>query len=144
MIKKLSHETSSAAQTTALGKRLAPQLKGQNLLLFGDLGLGKTTFVRGLATGFGITAAVKSPTFILERTFTLPDNQQFVHLDFYRLNNIELEMTLHLQELFADQESTVAIEWAERLDPRTLPHERTEITFQELGPDQRRVELCWF
>lgn len=97
----------------ALATRLAP---GAVVLLFGELGAGKTAFVRGLAAGLGIAAdEVSSPTFTLVQEYRggrLP----LFHADLYRLGSADVD-DLGLDELGAD-EGVVAIEWAERL-PRT-------------------------
>jgi tRNA threonylcarbamoyladenosine biosynthesis protein TsaE len=135
-MQKSSFKTCSAKQTTKLGTKLAPQLRGQNLFLFGELGLGKTTFIRGLAQGLGISAKIKSPTFVLEIEYP-----QLIHFDFYRLAKISVEQLARLKEVWQDSTITVAIEWSERIASKFLPEKRVEVRFFELENETRRIDI---
>src|SRR5213593_3250525 len=109
--------TSSEAETAAIGRDLAPQLSaGSVVLLFGDLGAGKTAFVRGLAEGLGIKSEeVSSPTFTIMQEYRggrLP----LYHVDLYRLDDPREIDDLGLDEIA--EEGVLAIEWAEKLDAR--------------------------
>jgi tRNA threonylcarbamoyladenosine biosynthesis protein TsaE len=115
----LTAVTHSEAETSAVASEFARSLTaGAVLLLTGDLGAGKTAFVRGLAEGLGIDpAAVSSPTFTLIQEYRggrLPLH----HVDLYRLQSIEVD-DLGLDELTLEGGVT-AIEWPDRL-PRALP-----------------------
>ena len=125
--------THSAEETEAVGEELAPLLApGDLLLLAGELGAGKTTFVRGLARGLGVTAPVQSPTFQLVRVY--PGRVQLAHVDLYRLESGTELADLGLDELL--DEGVVAVEWGDRL---RLDYPRTRrIEFQ--APD-RTVRL---
>jgi tRNA threonylcarbamoyladenosine biosynthesis protein TsaE len=106
--------TSSEFETAAAGRDLALSLSaGSTVLLFGDLGAGKTAFVRGLAEGLGILAErVSSPTFTLVQEYRggrLP----LFHADLYRVNGAREVEELGLEEIAA--EGVLAIEWAEKL-----------------------------
>jgi tRNA threonylcarbamoyladenosine biosynthesis protein TsaE len=106
--------TESEEETRELARRLAAELSaGATLLLSGDLGTGKTVFVRGVAEGLGIDPdEVTSPTFTLVHEYRggrLP----LVHVDLYRLDRAELD-EIGLDPDLANQ-GVVAIEWAERL-----------------------------
>ena len=110
--------THSEAETSAAGRELARTLSsGSVVLLFGDLGAGKTAFARGLAAGLGIDPGeVSSPTFTLVQEYRggrLP----LYHVDLYRLKSIEVD-DLGLEELTIEGGVT-AIEWPDRL-PRPL------------------------
>jgi tRNA threonylcarbamoyladenosine biosynthesis protein TsaE len=102
----------SPAETETLGERLGERLKpGDVVLLTGELGAGKTTFVRGVARGAGSAAPVASPTFQLVRIYS--GRVQVAHVDLYRIETpVELK-DLGLDEL-ADQ-GAVLIEWGDRL-----------------------------
>ncbi|MCK4518445.1 tRNA (adenosine(37)-N6)-threonylcarbamoyltransferase complex ATPase subunit type 1 TsaE, partial [Candidatus Babeliales bacterium] len=65
-MKKSIHKTTSSTQTEAFGEKIAKRLKGKKVFLFGDLGVGKTTFLCGLARGLGVFSKIKSPTFVGE------------------------------------------------------------------------------
>jgi tRNA threonylcarbamoyladenosine biosynthesis protein TsaE len=104
--------TNTPAETEAAGLELGQVLKvGDIVLLTGELGAGKTTFVRGMARGTGSHALVASPTFQLVRVY--PGRIQLGHVDLYRIENpIELA-DLGLEEL-ADS-GAVVVEWADRI-----------------------------
>jgi tRNA threonylcarbamoyladenosine biosynthesis protein TsaE len=111
------HTTQSEAETGAVARGLAATLSaGQVVLLDGDLGAGKTVFVRGLAEGLGISAdAVSSPTFTLIQEYRggrLP----LFHVDLYRLDDPREIEDLGLDEIGRD--GVTAIEWAEKLPRR--------------------------
>jgi tRNA threonylcarbamoyladenosine biosynthesis protein TsaE len=128
--------TRSAAETAAIGARLAQALKpGAVIHLFGDLGVGKTVFVRGLASGLGLDPdEVSSPTFTLIQEYRGPVT--LFHVDLYRLAGAEVP-DLELDALAAD--GIVAIEWADRLptpDPRAIV-----VRIDDAGDDERRVRV---
>ncbi len=114
--------TSSAAETQALAAEFAAALPPDTTLaLHGDLGVGKTTFVQGLARGFGITEQVTSPTFTI---FTLHrGTRTLVHLDAYRLDRAAQLDSLMLED-FLTPPYCLAVEWPENiaawLPPATL------------------------
>ncbi|HZU19150.1 MAG TPA: tRNA (adenosine(37)-N6)-threonylcarbamoyltransferase complex ATPase subunit type 1 TsaE [Candidatus Dormibacteraeota bacterium] len=126
--------TVSAAETEAAAERLASHLhRGDLVLLVGDLGAGKTTFVRGLARGLGSPADVMSPTFQLVRIY--PGRVQLAHVDLYRLADPGELDDLGLDELL--EEGAAVVEWGERLDaPATA-----RISFEVLADDRRRLRL---
>ena len=125
-------ETRSIA--SALGRDLA---MGTVLLLSGDLGAGKTAFVRGLAEGLGIDPdEVTSPTFTIVHEYRggrLP----LVHVDLYRLDRADLDEIGLDQDLAAT--GIVAVEWSERLS-RRIP-EATMVNITDRGGDSRDIEI---
>jgi tRNA threonylcarbamoyladenosine biosynthesis protein TsaE len=108
------YESNSEADTRAIAARLAAELQpGAVLLLSGDLGAGKTAFVRGLAEGLGIDPAdVTSPTFTLVHEYR-EGRLPLVHVDLYRLDKADLD-ELGMDTELAER-GVLAIEWAERL-----------------------------
>jgi len=108
-----THHTRSEAETVSLGRQLAERLTpGAVVLLYGNLGAGKTAFVRGLAEGLGASPGeVTSPTFTLIQEYAGPT--PLYHVDLYRLTPAEAD-DLGLDELLAG-DGVVAIEWADRL-----------------------------
>jgi tRNA threonylcarbamoyladenosine biosynthesis protein TsaE len=128
----LEETTTSSSQTEEAGRRLGERLRsGDVVLLTGELGAGKTTFVRGVARGTESPAPVASPTFQLVRIY--PGRVQLAHVDLYRIeNNAELS-DLGLDEL-VDQ-GAVVVEWGERID---IP-EAALIDIENLGEDRRVV-----
>jgi tRNA threonylcarbamoyladenosine biosynthesis protein TsaE len=106
--------TVSQAETATVGRRLARCVAlGTTILLYGDLGAGKTAFVRGLAEGFGIDPAeVSSPTFTIVQEYRGPQ-LTLQHVDLYRLTPREIA-DLALEDLMTPT-TVMAIEWADRL-----------------------------
>src|SRR5688572_9271715 len=129
--------TSSEQETFALGRRVGAALQpGTFVLLHGDLGAGKTAFVRGLAAGLGADPEdVSSPTFVLIQHYN--GRTPLVHVDLYRLESGAAVDDLGLEELASG--AVVAIEWADRL-PRRLEDGIT-VTIDDLGDDNRRITV---
>jgi tRNA threonylcarbamoyladenosine biosynthesis protein TsaE len=128
--------TSSAAETIALGQRLAPELQGV-VLLIGNLGAGKTTLVKGIAEGLGAAREeeVSSPTFTLIHEYG--DPPLVYHIDLYRLDTEREVESLGLEDLFATGR-LVLIEWGERF-PRLMPAARSEIEILAEEDDSRII-----
>jgi len=131
-------ETSNEADTAAAGQRLAATLPpGSVVLLTGQLGAGKTAFVRGMARGLGASSDdVSSPTFTLIQEYR-GGRSTLYHVDLYRLQPVEIG-DLGLDELMAG-EDVVAIEWAERWPAR--PADAIEVAIADEGEDRRRIEI---
>ena len=119
--------TTSADETKALGRRLAPLLTaGDIVVLAGRLGSGKTLFVSGVAEGLGISQRVTSPTFMIARTYTdgfLP----LLHADVYRLGSLAEFDDLELVDEGID--GAVIIEWGEAIVD-ALPDDRLTVTLE--------------
>jgi tRNA threonylcarbamoyladenosine biosynthesis protein TsaE len=130
--------THSERDTAAAARELATRLSaGSVVLLFGDLGAGKTAFVRGLAEGLGVAAGeVSSPTFTIMQEYRggrLP----LFHVDLYRLNDAREIDELGLDELTAG--GVLAIEWADRL-PQPPP-DAVHVVIEHAGDTERRVTV---
>jgi tRNA threonylcarbamoyladenosine biosynthesis protein TsaE len=138
----------SPAQTQKIGLKLAKKLKGGEILgLIGDLGSGKTCFVKGLASGLGVKRTITSPTFIFLRV--LPINKKrggskkrgvkfLIHLDLYRLTNKRgLENIIPL-DFFNKKNVVTVVEWAERIRG-SLPKKASYIKFKVLRGNQREI-----
>lgn len=129
----------SPQQTQRLGIRLGEQLQiGDLICLQGELGSGKTTFVRGLASGWGSPAPVSSPTFVLVNEYPRADGTPLHHLDAYRIQNLYEAAELDLDTLLTT--GPLVIEWAERISP-LLPLERLWIEMEYVDEEMRRL---WF
>lgn len=132
-------ETSAPEQTEALGAELAATLApGDLVLVRGDLGAGKTTFVRGAARALGVSDPVTSPTFSIGHRYA-GNGVTVSHLDLYRLKDLAQEEP----DLLADYigPGRIAfVEWPVH-DSVELAEARAVVTLSHLGGDLRRVEL---
>jgi tRNA threonylcarbamoyladenosine biosynthesis protein TsaE len=124
--------TTSPAETERAGMLLGERLKpGDVVLLTGELGAGKTTFVRGVAHGTGSKADVASPTFQLVRVY--PGRVQLAHVDLYRVEDGAELRDLGLEELA--EEGAVVVEWGDRLEVDGA----ARIEIEHLGGDRRLI-----
>ena len=130
--------TATEAETSAAGEALGRGLRaGAVVLLYGDLGAGKTAFVRGLARGVGANPDdVSSPTFTIVQEYA-GASLTLYHVDLYRLEPAEID-DLGLEDLVAG-EGVVAIEWADRW--RGRPDDVTEVRIEDAGDDRRRIRI---
>jgi tRNA threonylcarbamoyladenosine biosynthesis protein TsaE len=131
-------ETTSEAETWAVGRRLAQELTaGSVVLLSGDLGAGKTAFVKGVAQGLGISAhEVTSPTFTLAHEYRggrLP----LIHVDLYRLDRADVDDIGLDDDLAAS--GVTAFEWADRLT--RLVSSAIHVSIRDRGGERREIEI---
>jgi tRNA threonylcarbamoyladenosine biosynthesis protein TsaE len=136
-------ESSSEAETEAIGAEFARDLVGGEVIfLEGDLGAGKTAFIRGLARGLGAPEdSVASPTFVIQTTYPCASGRLLHHADLYRLASELGAEDVGLFELPGPRD-ILAIEWAARM--RTYPWKRVtrvEITHGGTNDDHRRIEI---
>jgi tRNA threonylcarbamoyladenosine biosynthesis protein TsaE len=126
--------TSSPAETEAAGERFGRRLQaGDLVLLVGELGAGKTTFVRGVARGTGSTAPVASPTFQLVRVY--PGRVRLAHVDLYRIENLSELGDLGLDELL--DQAAVVVEWGDRLEASKA----ALVELEHLEGDRRLIRI---
>ena len=135
-------ETRSAQETYQLGVDIGKKAKaGQVYTLVGDLGVGKTVFTQGLATGLGITESISSPTFTIVQVYD-EGNLPFYHFDVYRISDIS-EMDEIGFDDYVYGEGVSLIEWANLIE-EILPEKRMAITIEkdlEQGFDYRRITI---
>ncbi len=129
--------SNSVAETFAAGRSLGEHRRaGDVFALAGDLGAGKTHFVKGVVAATGSDAVVTSPTFTIVHEYgggTLP----VYHFDFYRLDSVEAALRLGLDEYF-DGDGISLIEWADRF-PDVFPARTRWMRFEILAGTQRRI-----
>jgi len=134
-----TYHTATEDATISLGERLARQLpKRAVVMLIGNLGAGKTTLAKGIASGLGAATPdeVSSPTFTLIHEY---GGGKVYHIDLYRLEEPREAATLGLEELF-DRQAVVLMEWGERF-PQLLPAERIEIRIRAGKDEERTIEV---
>jgi tRNA threonylcarbamoyladenosine biosynthesis protein TsaE len=126
--------TRSPAETEAFGERLGKRLRvGDMVLLTGELGAGKTTFVRGVARGTGSSAPVASPTFQLVRVYA--GRIQLAHVDLYRIEKPSELAGLGLDELL--DQGAVVVEWGDRMEAR----QAALVELEHLEGDRRMIRV---
>ena len=116
-----------------LGRKLRG---GEVIELISDLGGGKTTFVRGLARGFGSTDKTASPSFTISKVYKA-GQKELHHFDFYRLNEAGV-VADELVELLDDPQIVVVVEWA-NLVHGVLPADRLSVTFKTTDENSRQI-----
>jgi tRNA threonylcarbamoyladenosine biosynthesis protein TsaE len=140
-VKSKTFESASVEQTEAIAGELALTLRGgECIALYGDLGAGKTQFVRGLVRGLGGNPqTVSSPTFVLLNVYDRARLKVF-HLDAYRVHGAEDFEAIGFPELLEQNDAVVIVEWAERVE-RLLPRDRVNLRIEALGEQRRRIEI---
>lgn len=130
--------TASAEETEAVAARLAKRLeRGDVVTISGELGSGKTTFVRGACRALGIEAPVTSPTFTIGHRYRGAIDVS--HLDLFRFNGLSPAEWGDLEPYFED--AIVFVEWPEA-GLEALPPARVSIRLEHMGGDDRRIELA--
>ncbi|HAV79026.1 MAG TPA: tRNA (adenosine(37)-N6)-threonylcarbamoyltransferase complex ATPase subunit type 1 TsaE [Anaerolineae bacterium] len=129
----------SPEQTRRIGARLGGALQaGDVICLQGDLGAGKTTFVQGIAQGWGSQDSVSSPTFIIVNEYRRSDESRLFHMDAYRLDSpLEAEQ-LDLDSMLA--EGALLIEWPERIDG-LVPVDTLWIKLEHVDEEEREMKF---
>ena len=110
--------------------------------LYGELGSGKTTFVKGIAKAYGLEQTVTSPTFVIEKIYKL-DNKHFdhlIHIDAYRLESGNELRTLGWDTISEDQKNIIFIEWPENVK-EILPENMIKIEFKIVGEEERKIVI---
>jgi len=130
----------SPDETFQFARQLAESMPlPAHILLFGDLGAGKTTFTRGLAAGFGIETVddVSSPTFTLINQYK--GRTKIYHIDLYRVESGMLD-GLGLEDIFDDSQAAVIVEWSERLGNFETPG-AARVFLEYVDVNIRKIEI---
>lgn len=135
----MTYISSSPDETIAYAKKFATKIKpGQVIALSGDLGSGKTTFIKGLALGLGLKNEddVKSPTFALMHIYhaKLP----IYHFDLYRLDAMKDLRAIGLDEFLEDRKAVACVEWANKF-PEVFGKETIFLKFEVVDAEKRKI-----
>jgi len=138
--------TQSPQQTIKLANKLGKYLlPGTVLALQGDLGAGKTHFVKGLAQTLGIKENITSPTFVVLKKYKLNSVRHqikyLIHIDCYRLNSTDELLVLGWKELVSDSANLIVVEWADKIKP-VLPKYTRWLNFK-LGENINQRLICF-
>jgi tRNA threonylcarbamoyladenosine biosynthesis protein TsaE len=115
-------------EAARFARGLTPKDAGATLItLTGELGAGKTSFVQGIARALGVRDAVTSPTFVLEKIYSLPEGafKRLAHIDAYRLKGGNDLKALGYDEIMTDAETLVCLEWPELVGVTSADHALT-------------------
>lgn len=147
--------TRNAKETIRYAQKFAQKLKGGEVIgLIGDLGSGKTTFIKGLARGLGIRDEITSPTFVLMKIYEISRNPNhpiirlsdhpvlLVHVDAYRIGNPpaggEDIKSVGIADYLGRQDAVVVIEWADKIQ-KILPKKTIYIKFKHIDENKREI-----
>lgn len=131
--------THSPEETEEAGVGLAELVRdGDVVALVGELGAGKTTFVKGLARGLFVKDLVLSPSFLLARSYE--GRIPFHHLDAYRISDPDELSEVGLRDLLPPETGVTAVEWADRI-PGLIPQGAVWVKIEHAGDDRRRITL---
>ena len=136
--------TKSESETEALGAKLAAVLpNGSVVAMYGDLGAGKTAFVRGMARGMGLSCRVSSPTFTIVNEYL--GERELIHFDMYRLSGADELFEIGWED-YLSRGAVCAVEWSEKVRDAFFGDEVT-VTIEKLGDTERKItiegaELC--
>ncbi|MEK7606597.1 MAG: tRNA (adenosine(37)-N6)-threonylcarbamoyltransferase complex ATPase subunit type 1 TsaE [Patescibacteria group bacterium] len=115
---------------------------GEVILLVGDLGSGKTTFVKGLARELGVKQKIKSPTFSVMNMYTVGKAatlRHLIHIDTYRLPGVRALEDIGIGDWLGRKDSVVVVEWGEKLKPALRGKKYIEIRFHHGKKEEERV-----
>ena len=135
-------ETKDPLETEALGAELAASLRdGDVVLVRGELGSGKTTFVRGAARALGVTDPITSPTFSIGHRYRTTQRTTVSHLDLYRLAGGLQDEDPGLLDDYLGSGRIAFVEWPVQ-DSAELASARVRVTLTHIGADRRRIEVA--
>ena len=129
-------ETNSELETEQAGERFAASLPdGSVVAMYGELGSGKTAFVRGMARGMGISMRVSSPTFTIVNEYH--GDRELIHFDMYRLNSGDELFDIGWDD-YLNRGSVCAVEWSENVEDAFYGDEII-VRFEKTSPTARRI-----
>ena len=143
-------DKNNAKGNRLLSVGLENRKKSLVIALEGELGAGKTVFAQGLAQALGIKAKIKSPTFTLMKKYSISSSRNFkfkilnykflYHLDCYRLRDHKDLSTLGIEDILANTENIVLIEWSDRVK-KILPKKHIKIHIDHISKNERKITV---
>lgn len=138
-MKKTIFNSKKESDTNDFANEVAKSIDGYNVIcLYGDLGAGKTTFVKSFARALGIETRIISPTYVLIRTHKTLTNKTLFHIDAYRL--IDEKDAYEIKEILGKDNAIIVIEWADKIKS-ILPERRVDIVFTYKNKNEREIKL---
>ena len=130
-------EADTEARGAALARELAP---GSVVLLYGDLGAGKTVFSRGFARGLGVTEPVSSPTYTIVQEYELPTGNRLYHMDLYRISDERAALGFGVDEFLSEPGAISLVEWPERIRG-LLPDTAIRVELRHRSETEREIKV---
>ena len=128
----------SESETEAIGEAFARELPdGAVVAMYGELGAGKTAFVRGMARGMGIDCRVSSPTFTIVNEYL--GKRELIHFDMYRLSSADELFDIGWED-YLSREGVCAVEWSENV-PEAFDGSEIRVTIEKTGEDGRKITV---
>ena len=132
--------THNERETEELGHRLAASLPGGTVVaMYGDLGAGKTAFVRGMARGMGLDCRVSSPTFTIVNEYL--GQRELIHFDMYRLSGADELFDIGWED-YLSRGAVCAVEWSENVQDAFFGDEIV-VRIDKLGDTERKITIEW-
>ena len=134
-----TYTTNNESETEALGERFAAGLQGGSVIvaMYGDLGAGKTAFVRGMARGLGLSCRVSSPTFTIVNEYL--GDRDLIHFDMYRLSSADELFDIGWED-YISRGAVCAVEWRENVDGAFWGDE-IKVRIEKTGETSRRITI---
>ena len=135
----MEYVSNSEKETERIGEEFAKGLKGGEVIaMYGDLGAGKTAFVRGMARGMGLSARVSSPTFTIVNEYL--GDIDLIHFDMYRLSSAEELFDIGWEDYLA-RGAVCAVEWSENVSDAFFGDE-IKVVIEKTGDTSRKITIC--
>jgi tRNA threonylcarbamoyladenosine biosynthesis protein TsaE len=122
-----------------LAKTVLQKSSSKNLLFYGPMGAGKTTFIKALCVALGVEDGISSPTFSLVNEYRRSNDKVVYHFDFYRINDEEEALDMGFYE-YIDSEAYCLIEWPEKIE-NLLPLDQQVVRIEILDDQKRKLIL---
>lgn len=133
-----TYYTESEKETEAVGEKFAESIpNGTVVAMYGDLGAGKTAFVRGMARGMGLNCRVSSPTFTIVNEYL--GDRELIHFDMYRLNSADELFDIGWED-YLNRGAVCAVEWSEKVQEAFFGDE-INVTIEKTGDNSRKITI---
>ena len=129
----------SLEDLASIAAEIISSVKNKTLLFYGEMGVGKTTFIKEICQQLGILDNISSPTFSLVNEYQTSKQEKVFHFDFYRIEEEEEALDIGIEEYF-DSDAWCLVEWPENIE-NLLPLDAAQIHLSILADEQRNIQL---
>ena len=129
----------SLEDLASIAAEIISSVKNKTLLFYGEMGVGKTTFIKEICQQLGILDNISSPTFSLVNEYQTSKKEKVFHFDFYRIEEEEEALDIGIEEYF-DSDEWCLVEWPENIE-NLLPLDAAQIHLSILDDEQRNIQL---